>query len=52
MDLAMNGMPVLVTAGEAGLGRSNWATWRPDYLAGHVRLELANPSASYLIGIP
>ena len=24
--------------------------WRPDSLAGHMRFELANPSARYLIG--
>jgi hypothetical protein len=29
---------------------SLFAQWRPDWLAGHVGLELANPSASYLIG--
>jgi hypothetical protein len=29
-----------------------FARWRLDCLAGHVGLEPANPSASYLIGIP
>ena len=28
-----------------------WRSRRPDWLAGHVGLEPANPSASYLIGI-
>jgi hypothetical protein len=31
---------------------SRFARWRLDCLAGHVRFELANPLASYPLGIP
>jgi tetratricopeptide (TPR) repeat protein len=30
-------------------GTLHFARWRPDWLAGHIGLEPANPSASYLI---
>jgi len=30
---------------------SPFARWRPDWLAGHIGFEPANPCASYLFGI-
>ncbi len=39
--------------GRRGFGlTSPFAGWRPDWLAGHVRLELGNPHANHVFEIP